>query len=123
MDKRGFRGLQVWQLSKDLAVYIYNITNSGSFRRDVGLREQIRRAAVSISSNIAEGDERNTNKEAVRFFYIAKGSLAEVSTQTIISNEIGYLQDQEYNFILEQCDIIGKKLGKLIKVRNNSHSQ
>jgi four helix bundle protein len=76
MDKRGFRGLQVWQLSKDLAVYIYNITNSGSFRRDVGLREQIRRAAVSISSNIAEGDERNTNKEVVRFFYIAKGSLA-----------------------------------------------
>jgi len=122
MDMRGCRGLQVWQSSKDLAVYIYNITNSGSFRKDFGLRDQIRRAAVSIPSNIAEGDERNTNKESVRFFHIAKGSLAEVVTQTIISNEIGYLKEKEYNFILEHCNMIGKKLGKLTKVRNASYN-
>ena len=61
------------------------MTNSGSFSKDFGLRDQIRRAAVSIPSNIAEGDERDTNKDSVRFLYIAKGSLAEVITQTIIS--------------------------------------
>jgi len=61
------------------------VTNSGSFSKDFGLRDQIRRAAVSIPSNIAEGDERDTNKDSVRFLYIAKGSLAEVITQTIIS--------------------------------------
>jgi four helix bundle protein len=122
MGENGFRDLQVWQLSKDLAVFIYSITNSGSFSKDLGLREQIRKAAVSIPSNIAEGDERNTNREAVRFFYIAKGSLAEVVMQTIILNEIGYLKEKEYNFILEHCNMIGKKLGKLLKVRNASYN-
>jgi four helix bundle protein len=113
----GFRGLKVWQHAKGLAVYIYQLTNQGSFKRDFGLKEQIRRAAVSIPSNIAEGDERNTNKESVRFFYIAKGSLAEVVTQTIIARDIGYLSDKTYNEIIDKCSIIGKMLGKLIKVR------
>jgi four helix bundle protein len=80
MGKGGFRALKVWQQSKDLAVYIYGVTNSGSFSKDFGLREQIRRAAVSIPSNIVEGDERDTNKGSVRFLYIARGSLAEVIT-------------------------------------------
>ena len=113
----GFRELKVWQHSKDMAVYIYQLTNQGSFERDFGLKDQIRRAAVSIPSNIAEGDERNTNKESIRFFYIAKGSLAEVVTQTIIAREIGYLSDSIYNELIDECSIIGKMLGKLIKVR------
>ena len=58
---------------------------------DYGLRDQIRRAAVSIPSNISEGDELDTNKQAVKFFYIAKGSSAEVLTQAIIALEIGYI--------------------------------
>ncbi len=81
MGEGGFRNLMVWKKSKDLAVYIYKLTNTGSFSKDFGLRDQIRRAAVSIPSNIAEGDERDTNKESVRFLYIAKGSLAELLTQ------------------------------------------
>ncbi len=113
----GFRGLQVWQHAKDLAVYIYQLTNQRTFEKDFGLKDQIRRASVSIPSNIAEGDERNTNKESVRFFYIAKGSLAEVITQTIIAREIGYLSDKTYNEIIDKCSTLGKMLGKLIKVR------
>lgn len=66
----GFRTLKVWQKSKDLAVYLYKLTAESPFNRDFGLRDQIRRAAVSIPSNIAEGDERDTNKESVRFLYI-----------------------------------------------------
>jgi four helix bundle protein len=123
MGKEGFRALKVWQESKDLAVYIYNVTNSGTFRKDFGLRDQIRRAAVSIPSNIAEGDERDTNKDSVRFLYIAKGSLAEVITQTIISREVGYITDDEYNHIVERCERLGKMLGKLIRIRTGSHNQ
>ena len=77
----GFRDLNVWQKSKGLAVTIYRITQEGEFSRDFGFRDQIRRAAVSVPSNIAEGDERGTNKDAIRFFYISKGSLAELQTQ------------------------------------------
>ena len=90
----GFKDLKVWQKSKELAVLIYKITQEKGFRQDFGFKDQIRRAAISIPSNIAEGDERGTNKEAVRFFYIAKGSLAELQTQIEIAFEIGYLREK-----------------------------
>jgi four helix bundle protein len=64
--------LKVWEEGKSLAVEIYKLTKNGSFDRDFSLKDQILRAAVSIPSNIAEGDERGTNKEAIRFFYMAK---------------------------------------------------
>jgi four helix bundle protein len=117
---KGFRELKVWQHAKGLAVQIYTITNGGIFSKDFGLRDQIRRAAVSVASNIAEGDERDTNKDAVRFLYTAKGSLAEVLTQTIIANEIGYLQEGDYKRIVDDCEVIGKMLGSLIKARSVS---
>lgn len=85
MGKGGFKELRVWQKSKELAVEIYKITNATvGFKNDFSLRDQIRRAVVSIPSNIAEGDERETDREAVRFFYIAKGSSAEVLTLDIL---------------------------------------
>lgn len=99
MGKGGFKSLKVWQRSKELAVHIYNITNTGAFNKDYGLRDQIRRAAVSIASNIAEGDERETDKEAVRYFYVAKGSSAEVLTQAIIAHEIGYVTKETFEGI------------------------
>jgi four helix bundle protein len=70
---------------------MYKVTQAAPFSRDFGLRDQIRRAAVSIASNIAEGDERGSNKDAVRFLYMAKGSLAELETQIDIAHRIGYL--------------------------------
>jgi four helix bundle protein len=114
---RGFRELKVWQMAKDLAVRVYSMTNSGSFSRDFGLRDQMRRAAVSVASNIAEGDERDTNRDAIRFLYIAKGSLAEITTQVIIAQEIGYLTQAECDDALTRCDTLGKMLGSLIKSR------
>jgi len=119
MEKnKGFRELKVWQRAKDLAVYIYRTTKTGEFCKDFGLRDQIRRAAVSIASNIAEGDERDTNKDSVRFLYMAKGSLAEVITQTIIAQEIGYLPDDTFKHITLECEALGKMLGSLIKARS-----
>lgn len=114
----GFRELKVWQRAKDLAVLIYRVTETGGIAKDFGLKDQIRRAAVSVPSNIAEGDERDTNKESVRFLHIAKGSLAEVITQTIIAHEIGYLNEADRNQIEQECEALGKMLGSLIKSRS-----
>ena len=114
----GFRDLKVWQRSKKLAVLIYKHTQKGPFTRDYGFRDQIRRAAVSVPSNIAEGDERGSNKDAIRFFYFAKGSLAEIQTQLEIAYEIEYLNKQTLSDLEERCQIIGKMLGSLIKARS-----
>lgn len=118
----GFRELKVWQRAKDLAVLIYRVTETGGLAKDFGLKDQIRRAAVSVPSNIAEGDERDTNKDSVRFLYIAKGSLAEVVTQAIIAYEIGYLNETDRNLIVHECEALGKILGSLIKARS-THNQ
>ncbi|WP_236891864.1 four helix bundle protein [Desulfoluna limicola] len=113
-----FRKLNVWQQAKDLTVYIYKLTAQGAFHRDLGLREQIQRAAVSIPSNIAEGNELNTDKQAVRHFYIAKGSAAEVLTQSIIAFEIGYLDQTHFSHIEEECRKISGMLQRLIQARS-----
>lgn len=111
--------MKVWQRSKDLAVYVYSITGQGDFSRDFGLRDQMRLATVSIAGNIAEGDELNSNKQAIHFFFIAKGSTAEVLTQAIISHEIGYISPQTAAHIQEECDAISRMLSKLIQARKN----
>lgn len=116
----GFRELVVWQKSKALAVVVYKRTATGAFARDFGLRDQIRRAAVSVPSNIAEGDERDSNKDSIRFLYIAKGSLAELITQLEIAHEIGYLEAEELQQFDKSCAEIGRMLGSLIKARANN---
>lgn len=120
MGRKGFRELKVWVKAKDMAVYIYKLTNSGAFTKDFGLRDQIRRASVFMASNIAEGDERDTDKDSVRFLYMAKGSLAELLTQVEISKDIGYITNKEFKFFFEEYEMIGRMLGKLIKVRSQS---
>ena len=112
-----FQELKVWQKAKDLAVYLYKLTMKGAFFKDYGLRDQIRRAAVSIPSNISEGDELDTNKQAVKFFYIAKGSSAEVLTQAIIALEIGYIDKENFKYIEKECKAISGMLTRLIQVR------
>ena len=88
MGRTGYKDLAVWQKAKDLAVTMYRLSDKDAFDHDVGLRDQIRRSAPSIASTLAEGDERGTNKDSVRFFYMAKGSLAELRTQIHIASEI-----------------------------------
>ena len=123
MGKGGFKDLRVWQRSKDLAVVIYKTTEKGSLARDFGLRDQMRRASVSVCSNIAEGDERNTDKDAVRFFYMAKGSLAELMTQLEIAGDVGYMDSDAMLHLEEEGREIGKMLGALIKARENVEEQ
>jgi len=118
VGKKGFRELLVWQRAKDLAVKIYLLSQSGALGKDFELIRQLRKSSVSIASNVAEGDERETDKEAVRFFYIAKGSLAELRTQIQIGYEAGHLQQAVYEDIEPDCDTLGKMLGGLIRTRS-----
>lgn len=118
MSRKGFKDLIVWQKAKNLAVFIYGITlQNRVLSQDYGLRDQLRRSVVSVASNLAEGDERNTDKDSVRFFYIAKGSLAELRTQIEIAYEIGYLEKDVFDKLETECEEVGKMMGRLIKVR------
>lgn len=115
-----FMDLNVWKRAKDLAVFVYRMTGQAPFNRDFSLRDQIRRAAVSIPSNIAEGDELDTNKQAIKYFYIAKGSSAEVLTQAVIAVENGYIDDETFEFIQGECSNISGMLMRLIRARSKS---
>ena len=114
---QGFKGLVVWQKAKDLAVRIYKRSNDGGLGKDFAMRDQIRRSAVSVPSNLAEGDERDTDKESIRFFFIAKGSLAELRTQLEIAWEVGYLSREVFHSLDDECEALGKMIGALIKAR------
>ncbi len=115
----GFQELKVWQKARELAIEMYRVTKGDKFSMDFGLRDQVRRSAVSIACNIAEGDERSSNRDSVRFLYIAKGSLAELRTQLDIAHEIGYLDTNRYAALEKECTEIGRMLGSLIKVRTS----
>lgn len=113
-----FQKLKVWQRAKNLSVFIYAETGKGTFNKDYSFKDQIRRAAVSIASNIAEGDELDTDKQSIKFFYIAKGSVAEVLTQATIASEIGYLRKEDFFQIEKECKAISAMLTKLIRARS-----
>ena len=115
-----FEDLKVWQKSVDLAVKVYEITKKEPFVKDFGLRDQIRRSAVSISSNIAEGDQLGSDKSAIRHFNIAKGSTAELFTQSIIAEKVGYLTSEDYKFLTNETKEILAMLTSLIKHRKTS---
>ena len=113
-----FRNLTTWKLAKEVAVEIYVLTAKGPIARDFGLRDQLRAAAVSIPSNIAEGDERGSNRDCVRFFHIAKGSVAELRTQLEIAREVSLLDQATYDALEAKLDRLARMLGSLIKARS-----
>jgi four helix bundle protein len=115
-----FLKLRVWQIAKNLAVKIYKLTLNHKFKYDLGFKDQVQRSAVSIPGNIAEGDESGTNKLSVRYFHVAKASAAELMTQLIIANEIGYIDDATKITLVEECDKISAMLSRLIQTRTTT---
>jgi four helix bundle protein len=93
---RSFEDLLVWQMGKDLVKRIDRVTTEGDFSRDFGLRDQIRRASVSVPTNIAEGFELSPRKEYLKFLNIAKGSAGEVRSLLRVAWEIGYIESTQY---------------------------
>jgi four helix bundle protein len=120
MAEYGYRSLVVWQKAKVLVVDVYQLTRAEAIRHDFSLIDQLRRSAVSVPSNIAEGDERKSDKDSARFFHIAKGSLAELATQLEIARDVGYFNTAQVEPLIAQCAELGKMLGALIRARNNS---
>ena len=116
----GFQNLQVWKDAMALTIETYRATDR---LRDSALRDQIRRAAMSVPSNIAEGDERDTDRDSVRFFYIAKGSLAELRTQLEIAQEVSLLPAERVHNIQQQGIVVGRRLGALIKARSATYER
>lgn len=116
-----FEELHVWQKAQALGLFIYELTATGYLSRDFSLKDQIRWAALSISSNIAEGQGRYSNKEFRRFLSIANGSTYEVISLIQFSNKIGYLDKTEADIIIENCSEISRMIKGLrnsIKVGN-----
>ena len=109
---KSFEELKVWQRAQDLAVDIYK---QFADLKDYAFRDQICRAAVSISNNIAEGFDRKTNKEFIRFLYIAKGSSAEVKSMLYLAEELEYLTTTESQQLRDKSDEISKMIRGLMK--------
>jgi len=110
-----FEDLEVWQEGCDLAVQIYKLSREGKLARDYGLRDQMTKSAVSIPSNIAEGKERETAPELIRYLYIAKGSTGELQTQLYIAQRIGYVDEGTSYNLIQQTKVLSKKLGSFIQ--------
>lgn len=116
-----FKELRVWADSMLLAEKIYAATKLPPFSQDFALRNQIVRAVISISSNIAEGDERGTNREAVYFFNVAKGSTAEVISQLNLAYRLGYFDLETLNELENQAEKISASLKNLIRARGGNN--
>ncbi len=120
MGYETFRELKVWQEAKGLAVRVYQLTAGEALSRDFGLRDQMRRASVSVASNIAEGYERSGDNDFVRFMRIAQGSLSELRTQLEIASEVGYVDRERWRTGEDHCAKVGAMLTRLISARRNA---
>lgn len=121
MGYLAFEETKVWQEGKLLVKEVYTAINaSDSFAHDYALVNQIRKSAISIPSNIAEGFERASNKELIQFLYIAKGSSGELRTQIQLALELEYLSSEVANKLIEQAKAISRMLQTLINYLKNS---
>jgi four helix bundle protein len=110
---RDYTKYDIWKDGIDISIVIYELTQSFPDDERFGLISQLRRAAVSISSNFAEGSSRSSEKDFKRYIEISLGSTFEVKTQLIIAQKLGYLDQKQLDEIVEKIDIIGKQLNAL----------
>lgn len=109
-----FEDLPIWKLTLKLTKEIYDITSKKEFSKDFGLRDQIRRAIISVSSNIVEGFEKNNNNEFIRFLKISKGSIGEVRNHLHIALVVKYIDQNEFDNLSEETQILSKQIGGFI---------
>jgi four helix bundle protein len=111
---RRLEEIEVWQKARELVREVYSVSRQGQFARDFALRDQIRRAAVSIMSNIAEGYGRGGTKEFIQFLSVAKGSVSEVMSQLYVALDQGYLDSEGFYKLSTLADETGKMIGGLM---------
>ena len=102
--------LDVWKLGMDLVIEIYRVTTAFPAKETFSLVDQLRRAAISIPSNIAEGAARHTKKEFVNYLHMAQGSLSELDTQLELSRRLGYIEEHKYKTV----DVLMERIDKMI---------
>jgi len=112
---KSFTDLVAWQEAHKLVIIIYKITDKFPAKEVYGLTNQMRRAAVSITSNIAEGFSRRGKKEKMQFYYLAKGSSTELQNQLLIAKDVGYLDKNLFNQIAQQTVQVSKLIFGLIR--------
>jgi four helix bundle protein len=112
---RHFEDLKVWQDARQLVGVIYSTSKQRAFSSDFALRDQIRRAAVSTMSNIAEGFERGTRKEFIQFLNIAKGSNGEVRSQLYVALDQKYVNESQFSILYDAAILLSKKLSVFIR--------
>jgi len=115
-----FEDLESWKKARQLTNTVYEATGTGGFSRDFGLKDQIRRASISILSNIAEGFERGGDKEFLQFLAVAKGSCGEVRSQLYIALDQGYLSQDLFESLSNNAAEIGRLISGLMKYLSQS---
>lgn len=117
---KSFEELDVWKKARELVNFVYRVTKSKEFIKDYGLIDQIRRASVSVMSNIAEGFERGSNTEFLQYLFIAKGSAGEVRTQLYIALDQEYVSQEEFEKGKSLCVNVSGQLSGLIQYLKSS---
>ena len=119
-----FEELEAWRTARQLTRWIYRLCAAGPLERDFGLKDQMRRAAVSIMSNIAEGFDSRTKPMFVEFLGRAKASAGELRAQTYVALDVGYLTDSESERLLDEIDKCSRQIGRLmVYVANDQKSE
>jgi len=114
-----YRRLSAWSEACELAVAVYLMCRANGTRLDADIICQLRRSAVSIPSNIAEGNAKGSNRDALKFLYISRGSLAELETQLLICIKAGFLKESDVLNVSEHCNRVWRLLGGLIRYRKS----
>lgn len=109
-----FEEIEAWQTARELTRLVYSITEEGKFAKDFGLKDQIRRACVSIMSNIAEGFESKTQPMFIRYLGIAKASAGEVRAQLYVANDVKYLNDEQFAKLFDVAEKSSRQLSRFI---------
>lgn len=112
---KSYKDLKVWQKSFELCKKIYRVSRGFPADERFGLVAQVRRAAVSVPSNIAEGHSRDTTRDYVRFLWLARGSLGEIETQLMLARDLQFVRPEEVDSVLSSLDEVGRMLRGLIR--------
>ena len=115
-----FEDMDAWKKARELTKSVYQVTSIGEFARDFGLRDQLRRAAVSVMSNIAEGFERSGDREFFHFLSLAKGSCGEIRAQFYVALDQAYINNAQFQELIERATEISRLLAGLMKYLGTS---
>lgn len=117
---KSFEELEIWQKSIELAIDFYSLVKNEPLSKDYSLCDQLKRAAVSVSNNIAEGFEYGSNKQFVRFLFIAKGSLGELRSMVFLLDRLKFIDDDLSVNLKTKCTELAKMISSLIKYLENN---